>query len=200
MAFASQSYLFRLEESIAAYRRVLAQPLLVPLRIIATDAFGISTMELLLEDLPFGSPSFCQTKIFDHPNVLSATFEKRPTPHYILVGTIDGVLSAMRRRYTYFIQQNAIALFKKESADSLIFIPPRPTQPTYGRPYSLMPDLETLPTDLYSAMPDLEPIPSTDLDRTCSNCTNYSLQTANTTDTTSDQHVDSNSWTDDDRL
>jgi hypothetical protein len=159
MAFASEIHLLRLEVSIAAYRRALAQPLIVPLRIVATDVSGISTMELLQKDLPFGSPSFCKTKIFDHPNVLSATFVTRPTPHFILVGTIDGVLSAMRRRYSYFIQQNAIALFKQESADSLIFRPPRPSQPTDGQLYSTMtdiPDLEPIPTDI----PDLEPIPT----------------------------------------
>jgi hypothetical protein len=100
MAFSSDLQLQRLEQSIADFRRALAQPLLVPIRIVATDASGISTMELLQEDLPFWSPSFCKTKVFDHPNVLSVQFLTWPTPHFFIVGTVEGVLSAMRRRYS----------------------------------------------------------------------------------------------------
>jgi hypothetical protein len=151
MAFASEMHLQRLEESIAAYSRALAQPLIVPLRIVDTDASGISTMKLLQEDLPFGSPSFYKTKVFDHPNVLSATFLTWPTPHFVIVGTVDGVLSAMRRRYSYFIQQNAIALFKQESADSLIFRPPRPLSDNQLH-LSIrdVPDLEPVPPMTYT--------------------------------------------------
>jgi hypothetical protein len=74
MAFSAELHLDRLEETIAEFRRALAQPLLVPIRVVSTDHSGISTMELLQEDLPFGSPFFSRTKVFDHPNVLSVRF------------------------------------------------------------------------------------------------------------------------------
>jgi hypothetical protein len=210
MAFTNYQQLQRLEQSIADFRRALAQPLLVPVRTVATDASGISTMEILQEDLPFWSPSFCKTRVFDYPNVLTVEFLTWPTPHFFIVGTIEGVLSAMRRRYTYFIQQHAIALFKKESADSLIFIPPQPVPPiTCGQPDSLMPDLDPIPDDLYANMPDLEPIPADliDLNTTCYNCIHASIQTANTlqppidtspTLTRYDKILNTDSCTDDD--
>jgi hypothetical protein len=164
-SFTANQFLQRLERSVSDYRRALAQPLLVPVRIVATDASGISTMEVLQKDLPFGSPSFCKTRVFEHPNVSSVEFLTWPTPHFLITGTIDGVLSAMRRRYTYFIKQHAIALFKRESADSLIFIQPRPTEPDHGLSYSDLPDLEPIPTDF-----ETQP---------CYNCTTFA-----TTDTT----------------
>jgi hypothetical protein len=103
MAFSAELHLDRLEQTIAEFRRALAQPLLVPIWVISTDHSGISTMELLQEDLLFGSPFFSKTKVFDHPNVLSVRFLRWPVPHFLIVETVDGVLSAMRRRYTYFI-------------------------------------------------------------------------------------------------
>jgi hypothetical protein len=148
MAFASQLQLERLEQTIADFRRALAQPLLVPLRVITTDASGISTMELLQEDLPFTSPFFNKTKVFDHPNVLSVRFLTWPLPHFLIVGTVEGVLSAMRRRYTFFILQHANALFKQESADSLIYRQPRPLQLSDDQLYFSLrdiPDLEFVP-------------------------------------------------------
>jgi hypothetical protein len=146
MAFSAALHLDRLEETIAEFRRALAQPLLVPIRVISTDQYGVSTMELLQEDLPFGSPFFSKTKVFDHPNVHSVRFLRWPVPHFLIVGTVDGVMSAIRRRYTYFIQYHAIALFKQESADSLVFCDPIPR---HQRDLQLLPSLRDVP--------DLEP-------------------------------------------
>jgi hypothetical protein len=101
MAFASELQLERLERTIADFRRALQLPLLVPLRIVDTDDTGISTMELLQTDLPFPSPSFAKLKVFQHPNVLSVCFLTRPVPHFVIKGTIEGVMSAMRRRYAF---------------------------------------------------------------------------------------------------
>jgi hypothetical protein len=104
-------------------------------------------MEILQEDLPFGSPFFSMTSVFSHPDVRSVQFLKWPVPHFLIVGTVDGVQSAMRRRYAFFIQHHAVALFKQESADSLISRAPRH-----------LPDLQH--TSSLCDVPELEPIPS----------------------------------------
>jgi hypothetical protein len=168
MAFASELQLERLEQTIAEFRRALAQPLLVPLRVIATDASGISTMELLQEDLPFTSPFFNKTKVFDHPNVLSVRFLTWPLPHFLITGTVEGVLSAMRRRYAFFILQHANALFKQESADSLIYRQPRPLQLSDDQLYFSLrdiPELEFVPR------PSTQPtLPPSRYQQPCANC------------------------------
>jgi hypothetical protein len=100
----------------------------------------------------------------------------------------------MRRRYTYFIQQKAIALFKQESADSLIYRPPRLTQPNHGQLYSTIPDdlssnipeLEPIPADLYSTTPNLDPADLVD------------LPTMPTANTSSDEILNSDDGTDTD--
>jgi hypothetical protein len=97
-------------------------------------------MEVLHSDLPFWSPFFTKTEIFNHPDVKRVQFLRSPVPHYFIIGTVDGVQSAMRRRYTYFILKHAMDLFKQESADSLIS--------------RVTPSTSSLRT-----LPDLEPIP-----------------------------------------
>jgi hypothetical protein len=169
MAFASELQLERLEQTIAEFRRALAQPLLVPLRVIATDASGISTMELLQEDLPFTSPFFNKTKVFDHPNVLSVRFLTWPLPHFLITGTVEGVLSAMRRRYAFFILQHANALFKQESADSLIYRQPRPLQLSDDQLYFSLRDIPEL--EFVPRRPSTQPtLPPSRYQQPCANC------------------------------
>jgi hypothetical protein len=113
MAFVAEVHLERLEEAITELHLAMQQPLLINMRVLSTNTAGISCIEVLQEDLPFGSPFFCKTKVFDHPDVRSVDFHHWPVPHYLIVGTVEGVLSAMRRRFAYFIQLHACDSLKR---------------------------------------------------------------------------------------
>jgi hypothetical protein len=81
---------------------------------------GVSEIEVLQRDLPFSSPFFTKTSVFDHPDIETVEFRTWPLPHFGIIGTAQGVKSAMLRRYAYFIQWEAVSFFKEVSADSLI--------------------------------------------------------------------------------
>jgi hypothetical protein len=123
MALSGEFYLDQLEVAINELRLALQQPYLIKMRIISTDAQGVSCIEVLQEDLPFGSPFFTKTSVFDHPDVRSVEFRTWPLPHFWIIGTVEGVQSAMKRHFGYFIQLHAVRFFKQISADSLISRP-----------------------------------------------------------------------------
>jgi hypothetical protein len=123
MAICGELHLQRLEEAINELRLALQQPHLINMRVISTDAHGMSCIEVLQEDLPFGSPFFTKTSVFSHPDVRSVEFRTWPLPHFWIIGTVEGVQSAMRRRFGYFIQLHATRFFKEVSIDSLISRP-----------------------------------------------------------------------------
>jgi hypothetical protein len=50
-------------------------------------------MEVLATDVPFSSPYFRKTNIFDHPDVRSVEYGLSPLPHYYIVGTPQAVNS-----------------------------------------------------------------------------------------------------------
>jgi hypothetical protein len=110
----------RLEQSIAALRLAASEPDFVNMRVLSTDREGMCEIEVLQRDVPFASPLFTKTKIFDHPDIDKVEFRYWPLPHYWIIGTVQGVKSAMLRRYAYFIQKEAVDFFKMVSADSLI--------------------------------------------------------------------------------
>jgi hypothetical protein len=154
MAIVAELHLQRLEETIAELRLALQQPRLINMRVLSTDATGVACIEVLQEDLPFESPTFQKTSVFDHPNIRSVEFRTWPVPHYFIVGTVEGVLSAMRSRFAYFVQLHATRFFKEVSADSLISRPNAHLLPAIRA--SLM--QHPLRTSL-SLLPPLEPIP-----------------------------------------
>jgi hypothetical protein len=101
---------------------------------------------------------FHKTSVFDHPDVRSVEFHHWPVPHYFIVGMVEGVLSAMRRRFTYFIQLHAVRLFKEVSADSLISRPNAHLLPASLIQHPLSVSRAHLPSLRF--LPQLEPIPS----------------------------------------
>jgi hypothetical protein len=105
-------------------------------------------MEILQQDVPFSNPFFVKPTIFSHPDVIKVQFRRTPTPHYYVEGTVQGVESAMCRRFTYFISRHTAELFKQVSADSRISHLSKLQQ---QRP-PFLPDLEPIPTR--------DPIPS----------------------------------------
>jgi hypothetical protein len=120
MAFCGEYVLEQLEGSIAALRLAASEPQFVNMRVISTNIEGVSEIEVLQRDLPFSSPLFTKTKVFDHPDIEKVEFRHWPNPHFHIIGTVQGVKSAMLRRYAYFIQREAVSFFKMVSADSLI--------------------------------------------------------------------------------
>jgi hypothetical protein len=119
MAFCGEHQLQQLEDSIAVLRLALSEPEFFNMRVISTNMEGVSEIEVLQRDLPFRSPFFTKTLAFDHPDIQTVEFRTWPLPHFWIIGTVQGVKSAMLRRYAYFIQREAVS-FKEVSADSLI--------------------------------------------------------------------------------
>jgi hypothetical protein len=58
MAISGEFYLDQIEDAINELRLALQQPHLIKMRIISTDTQGVSCIEVLQEDLRFGSPFF----------------------------------------------------------------------------------------------------------------------------------------------
>jgi hypothetical protein len=151
MAIYGELYLQQLEDTISEFRLALQQPNLISMRVILTDAQGVSCIEVLQEDLPYGSKFFSKTSVFSHPDVRSVEFRTWPLPHFWIIGTVAGVESAMRRRFAYFIQLHATHFFKAVSAVSLI-----------SRPYvhllpALWASVRTPSQQSLSSVPPLEP-------------------------------------------
>jgi hypothetical protein len=157
MAICGDLHLQRLEEAINELRLALQQPHLINMRVISTDAQGVSCIEVLQEDLPFGSPFFSKTSVFSHPDVRSVEFRTWTLPHFWIIGTVEGVQSAMRRWFAYFIQLHATRFFKEVSADSLISRPNAHLLPAIWASLTQRPPQSSQPS--LSQLPPLEPIP-----------------------------------------
>jgi hypothetical protein len=128
------------------------------MRVISTNEEGICEIEILQQDLPFFSPFFTRTKVFDHPDVETVEFRSYPVPHFWIIGTVQGVKSAMLRRYAYFIQREAVSFFKLVSADSLVSRKGSHLLPEKWKCARLQAKLPKK-TNRYSSLPALEPIP-----------------------------------------
>jgi hypothetical protein len=120
MAFFGEYMLDQLEGSIAALRLAASEPDFIPMRVLSQNQEGVCEIEVLQRDLPFTSPFFTKTSVFDHPDIEKVEFRHWPNPHFHIIGTVQGVKSAMLRRYAYFIQREAVSFFKMVSTDSLI--------------------------------------------------------------------------------
>jgi hypothetical protein len=156
MAFCGEYYLQQLEDSIGVLRLALSEPEFINMRVISTNIEGISEIEVLQRDLPFTSPLFTKTSVFDHPDIKTVEFRTWPLPHFWIIGTVQGVKSAMLRRYAYFIQWEAVSFFKQVSADSLISRQGSHLLPALWKMAKLQAALPQRRRDI----PPLEPIPT----------------------------------------
>jgi hypothetical protein len=120
MAFCGEYMIEQLEQSIAALRLAASEPDFINMRILSTNQEGVCEIEVLQRDLPFTSPFFTKTSVFEHPDIDKVEFRHWPNPHFWIIGTVQGVKSAMLRRYAYFIQREAVSFFKAVSSGSLI--------------------------------------------------------------------------------
>jgi hypothetical protein len=158
MAFFGEHLIDRLEGAIAALRLASSEPEFINMRVITTNEEGMCEIEILQQDLPFFSPFFTRTKVFDHPDVEKVEFKSYPVPHFRIIGTVQGVQSAMLRRYAYFIQREAVSFFKAVSADSLVSRKGSHLLPELWKCAKLQAQLPPK-TTRYSSLPALEPIP-----------------------------------------